>query len=118
MCKGIEGTGKVLVLDSGFCVLKALTKLKKRGIYAHVVIKKHKYWPHYIFGDEIDKHMKDSQVGDVDVATGTLDDVPYKVFCMKEPDYVMKLMSTYGDLSIPEQQEDTIRIYEKDGKDV
>jgi hypothetical protein len=28
--------------------------------------------------------------------TGRLDDVPYDLFCMKDVDYTMKLMSTYG----------------------
>ena len=32
--------GKVFVLDSGFCVLKSLTELQKKGLYAAALIKK------------------------------------------------------------------------------
>jgi len=35
-------------------------------------------------------------VGDVDAWQGVLDNIPFHVFAMKEPDYVMQLMSTYG----------------------
>ena len=36
----IWGGGKVLVLDSDFCVLKAIVELKKRGVFAASLIKK------------------------------------------------------------------------------
>ena len=62
--------------------------------------------------------MESKEVGEVDVATGTLNDTKYHVFCMKEPDYVMKLMSTYGDTTVPLHQEETYQSYEveKNGK--
>ena len=40
LCKSLYGSGKFIVLDSGFCVLKALIALKKVSVYAHAVIKK------------------------------------------------------------------------------
>ena len=36
----VWGTGKLVVLDSGFCVLQGLVELKKKGVYAHALIKK------------------------------------------------------------------------------
>ena len=36
----IWATGKVVVLDSGFCVLKAITELHKVGVYSSALIKK------------------------------------------------------------------------------
>jgi hypothetical protein len=39
LCKSLIGTGKVVILDSGFCVLKGLIQLRKNGIYASAVIK-------------------------------------------------------------------------------
>ena len=36
----VWGTGKIVVLDSGFCVLQGLIELKKKGVYAHALIKK------------------------------------------------------------------------------
>jgi hypothetical protein len=59
LCKDMYGTGKVVVLDSGFCVLEGLIALKKLGVFAHAVIKKRRYWPKYIPGDEIDTHMRE-----------------------------------------------------------
>ncbi|KAG7362295.1 transposase IS4 [Nitzschia inconspicua] len=39
------GSARVLVLDSGFCVLKCLIELAKKGVYGSALIKKRKYWP-------------------------------------------------------------------------
>jgi Transposase IS4 len=97
LTKPIWGTAKVVVLDSGFCVLKGLIELKKKGTLAAALIKKRRYWPKYIpAGDKIIKHFKNKEVGYVDALPGMLDNVPFHVFGMKEPDYVMQLMSTYG----------------------
>jgi hypothetical protein len=40
MMKPIWNTGKVIVLDSGFCILKGIIELKKKGLYAAALIKK------------------------------------------------------------------------------
>ena len=37
MLKPIFGTAKVVILDSGFCVLKALLKLRENGVFASAV---------------------------------------------------------------------------------
>ena len=92
----IFGKGHMVVLDSGFCVLKGIVELKKRGVYASALIKKRKYWPKYIKGDAIEQHFDDKDVGDCDSWKGNMDEVPFHVYAMKEPDYVMSLMSTYG----------------------
>ena len=39
-------------------------------------------------------------IGDVDAIRGELDDIPFYIYGMKEPDYVMQLMATYGTLEI------------------
>ena len=43
MCESIYNSGCVVILDSGFCVLKGIVELYKRGMYAGVVIKKRCY---------------------------------------------------------------------------
>jgi hypothetical protein len=48
----------------------------------------------------MDAHMSTKEVGAVDSLKGTLDDVQYGLFCMKDTDYTMKLMSTYVSDSI------------------
>ena len=43
VCKTIFHMAKIIILDSVFCVLKSLIDLKKRGVFAHALIKKRKY---------------------------------------------------------------------------
>ena len=43
LTKPVWSTGEVFVLDSGFCVLQAIVKLKKRGLFAAALIKKCRY---------------------------------------------------------------------------
>ena len=111
LCKSLYFSGKVVVLDSGFCVLQALVELKKLGVYAAAVIKKRRYWPKYVKGDEMDRYMANKEIGDVGVWQGVLDNIKVFYFMMKEPGFVMKLMSTYGDTATPENQESTRRYY-------
>jgi hypothetical protein len=92
MRASIAGRGMVIILDSGFCVLQGIVELKKVGIFASAMIKKHRFWPRHVPGDAIDAHMASKQLGDVDVLNGELDDVPYQVFCMKDVNCTMKLM--------------------------
>ena len=36
----VGGSGKVFILDSGFCILKAIIELQKKGIFTAALIKK------------------------------------------------------------------------------
>ena len=111
LTKALYTTGKVVILDSGFCVLQAIIALRDKGVFASALIKKRKYWPKWIDGDMIDKAMEDKAVGECDSYRGTLNNVPYDVFCMKEPEYVMKIMSTYGGLVEKDGQHESKRVY-------
>ena len=88
--------GMIIILDSRFCILRAIIELKKTVVYASAFIKKCKYWPKYIDGDSIKAHSKGKEVGSVDSLPGKMHDIPFHIFVMKKPDYMMKLMSTYG----------------------
>ena len=88
----------MFVLDSAFCVLKAIVELRNRGLFAASLIKKRGYWPKYIPGDNIIQHFVDKEVGHCDASVGKMNGVPFHVHAMKEPDYVMMLMSTYRTL--------------------
>ena len=88
--------GFVVILDSGFCVLKGIIELRKKGVFASALIKKQHYWPKYIKSDGIKAHFDNKNVGDVDSWAGTLDNILFHVYAMKELDYVMSLMSLYG----------------------
>ena len=92
----LHGTGMVVVLDSGFCVLEGVIELQKRGVFTAALIKKRRYWPKYVPGEKIKAHFINQGVGDVDNWHGKLDGVQFHLQCMRELDYIMSLMSTYG----------------------
>ena len=89
---------KVDIMDSGFCVTKGLVKLWKKGVFGAELIKKCIYWPANIKGDAIDAHFSSKEVVNVDAVKQVEDGMAYHVFSMKEPDYLMKIMTTYGKL--------------------
>jgi hypothetical protein len=72
LCKGIFSTGKVVILGSGFCVLQALIELKKKGVFASAMIKKRRYWPKHIKGEEIKEYMATKAVGTCERLPGIL----------------------------------------------
>lgn len=77
MLKKYFSTGRYVILDSGFCVLKGIVELKKEGIYAGALIKKRRYWPSLVPGEEIDSHFESKNVGETDVISGSLSGVEY-----------------------------------------
>ena len=96
MCKPIFGTGEAVVLDSGFCVDIGITELESKGVYAGAIIEKRRYWPKGVPGGLIDTHFQDKEVGGVDILEArTQENKPFQIFCMKEPDYVMKIMAIW-----------------------
>ena len=115
LCESIFHKGMVVILDSGFCVLRTLIELKKRGLFASALIKKQRYWPKHIKGDNIIEHFETQKVGDTDSLPGTLDGVPFHAFAMKEPDYTMKAISTYG-TNERNQKHRTRRVYKAENK--
>ena len=96
LCDSRFHIGMVVILDNGFCILRAIVELKKGGILAAALIKKRRYWSKHIYGDQINSHFDDKVVGDADSLPGRLDNIPLHIFGVKEPDYIMKLMATYG----------------------
>ena len=98
LTKPVWGTGKLVVLNSGFCVLQGIVELKKKGVYTHALINKRRYWPKHVPGDDIIAHFVEKKVGETDAICGELDSIPFYLYGMKEPDYVMQIMATYGTL--------------------
>ena len=104
----VWGSGRVFVLDSGFCVLQAIVELWKKGVFKVALIKKHHYWPKYIPGDNIISHFAEKGIGESDTLQGMLDNVKLHVVAMKEPDYVMMFMTMYGTLATFGEEEKTL----------
>ena len=57
----------------------------------------------------------DKDVGDTDSWAGVLDDKPFHVYAMKEPEYVMSLMSTY-DMNDHDNGKETRRDWKENGE--
>ena len=66
--------------------------------FGTALIKKHRYLPANIKGDATDAPLASKEVVNVDTVKQVEYGVAYHVFCMKDPDYVMKLMTAYGTL--------------------
>ena len=46
-------------------------------------------------------HISTKDVDGVDTLHGYTENIPYKLVCLKDPDYIMKTMSNYGVLLVP-----------------
>jgi hypothetical protein len=84
LTESIHHSGRVVIMDSGICVLKGLVKLASVGVYASAVINERRYWPKFIDGAAIDSHLNLEETGTTDSLPGTLDGINFKVFCTKE----------------------------------
>ena len=115
MLKTYFGTGKYVILDSGFCVLKALLELKRHGLFACALIKKHCFWPTGVPGVAIDEHMAGKEVESVNAIQGSSEGVVYNLWAMKEPDHVMKMMATGGSLMTNDSCRTTSRCWIEGG---
>ena len=98
MLKLYVHTGKYVVLDSGFCVLKGVLKLREMALFVCALISNLQYWPVSVPGDAMQARFDRPgvNVGDVDEVSGTQDGVPYNLWGLKEPNYVMRMMATGG----------------------
>jgi len=102
MLQSYFATGWYVVLDSGFCVLKALIQLIKLGMFACAVIKKRWYWLAFVPGEAISREFDNLElkVGDTLAIYGKSDGKEYFFWALKEPSYIMKMMATRGPLLV------------------
>ena len=98
LCQSIFGSGRYVVLDSGFLVLQALIALRQKGVFAGALIKKRRFWPKYVPGQAMTEWFADKAVGFVGCVSGVLNNNKYTIWAMKEPNYIMKIMATGGNL--------------------
>ena len=95
MTKPLWHTSKIVILASGFCVLKGIVELRKKGVFDSAIIKKRRYWPKFIKVNDVEAHFADCEVGAVNEWPGQMDGAKFHVSCTKEPEYAMILMTTY-----------------------
>ena len=87
-----------MVIDSGFCVLEGLVSMVEKGVLVSEPIKKRCYCPKGVPEEEIPRHMQNKEVGDLDAVQGSIIGKSYYVMDIKEPKYVILMMTTYGTL--------------------
>ena len=96
MYRPIFGTGNAVVLDRRFCVAKGITKIEAKCVYESALIKKRCYWPKGVPRELIDTHFTYKEVCDVETIEATTQmNNSLKIFCMKDPDYVMRIMEIW-----------------------
>ena len=54
MMKPLFGTGKAVLMGSGFCVVKGVVGMLLHGVYGATLIKKNRYWTKYGKGYDIE----------------------------------------------------------------
>jgi len=96
MTKPIHGTGKVVSMDSGFCVTVGILHLHDLGVYGQSLIKKRKYWPKGVPGDQIDMYFMGKPLGTTKTLRQNMDGTPFNIHCTRDNKFVTKMMSTHG----------------------
>ncbi len=113
-------TTRYIVLDSGFCVLEGIIELHKNGLFGYALIKKRRYWPAGVPGDMMQQFFDADgvNVGDNHAISGTKDGVVYNLWGVKEPDYVMRMMSLGGPLAAYDTCKEAVRKWMEGGIEV
>ena len=112
LTKLLCGAGKTVVLDSGFCVLKGIIELCKKGACSSALIEKRRYWPKGVPGKAMDERMVDKSIGATDAIEGKTEGVDCNLFMMKDKDFTIKLMSTCGKLDAQSDADEKVRCIE------
>eukprot|EP00051_Salpingoeca_urceolata_P019793 m.292176 g.292176 ORF g.292176 m.292176 type:complete len:383 (+) comp19483_c0_seq3:1492-2640(+) len=96
MTKALWGSSRVVILDSGFCVLDGIIELAKRGLFSTAQIKKKGHWPKGIQGNSIIAHMQNKPVGTIAVVQDVKDEVPYWISAFVDSKVTSLMMHTWG----------------------
>ena len=92
--KSYFSTGRYVIIDSGFCVLKGLIQLMKKGVFVCSVINKRRCWPSMVPGKDMEDNFGEVEVGGTNVRQGTVDGDIYNLWGTKDPIYLKKMMAT------------------------
>ena len=63
-----------------------------------MLIKKQRYYPKGVPEEAIIRHIQNKEVGDVDAVQGSIIGKGYHIMDIKNPDYMILMMTTYGAL--------------------
>ena len=103
-------TGKVVVMDSGLCVLKWILEVRNRGVYGSELIKKRWYCHRGFHGDGINEYPSQKNIVDVVCLSCEWYNIYFNIFVTKEPDYNIMMISNFSGLNVTEVQKEYIRM--------
>ena len=116
MMKSYFATGRYVIIDCDLYVLKGFIQLSKKGIFACAVIKKIRYWSYIVPGNEMGDHFGEVEVGETDAILVTVHGAIYNLWGMKEPNCVMRMISTVGSLLAYDTCKETVRRFKVNGE--
>ena len=100
MTEGLHGSGRCIILDSGFGYVPAVVQLRNKGLYSTAYIKKHAFWPKYTLAQEAVDAMHDKAVGEVNVRKGTYEtgEGRFEVYMVAQADskHTSLMLSNWG----------------------
>ena len=77
------------------CCQSYITDIEAKYVYAEALMKKRCCWPKVVHWDLIDAHFLDNDVGDVVMIESiTQDNKSFRIFFVKDPDYVINIMAS------------------------
>jgi hypothetical protein len=94
--EGIKGSNRVIGMDSGFGVLAALPELRKRGLHGTIVMKKKKYWPKGLPGDQILEALRMQEIGTTQVLVGKFKGEKIWVGCQVDSKHTTLIANTWS----------------------
>jgi hypothetical protein len=95
MMKPLHGTGKFVVVGSGFCVCDGVIACHKKGVNFQVYIKKHQHWPKGVPGDHINEYLRGALLSNFKTLVQEFDGVLFLIHCCRDADWVSKIMSIH-----------------------
>ena len=84
----IHQTGKIVSMDSGFCVSVGIIAMHDYGVYGQFLIMKRRYWPKNVPRDAIDSYFANKELGSAKTFSQVINKKPFLVHCHKDDRYV------------------------------
>ena len=69
-------------------------------------------------GKDMEDNFGEAEVGETDSIQGTVDHIIYNLWEMKDPNYVMRIMTTGGCLLEDDTWKENVRVRKENGEDV
>ncbi len=97
MTESIWHSGRIVAMDSAFCLLETVAKLREQGLFCVTVAKKHgKYWPRHFKGDHVQEFMQGKPIGKIFGYEMEVKEQPLRVFSVNHNTYAFLAVATYG----------------------